>query len=89
MSKSDWTDVGPITTDDATTEAASLAMGAFVAPFKGRARVAAAGAAAIVWNRTVRPMTYDATETSANVRAILADPSIASADRAAILTYMA
>lgn len=89
MKQSDWTDVGPITTTDGETEAAALAMSAFVARFTGRARMAAAAAAAVVYNRTVRPATYVATKPISNVMAILADPSISADDSRAILAYIA
>ena len=91
MKQSNWADVGTITTTDNETEAAALAMGAFVGQFTGRARMVAAAAGAVVYNRTVRPMTYDAakTGTAANVAKMVTAPTISAADRAAILAYIA
>ena len=91
MSTSNWTDAGAITPTDNETEAAALAMSAFVGQFTGRARMVSAAAGAVVYNRTVRPLTYDAakTGTAANVAKLVAAPTISATDRAAILAYIA
>ena len=89
MKQNDWVNYGPITTDDAETEAAARAMTAFVAQFAGRTRMAAAAAAAVVYNRTVRPLTYDAAAPISGIMGMLADPSVSADDGRAILSYIA